>query len=111
MRRLADFRPIAFEAPTSQGTNIRFVARVHVYLTFDAIDAVTGELLGQLDVWDYSRSLGPTPRMLLSSDWTLESRVYVEMTVLGAGDVETDADPVRETLEEALDRFLSLCPS
>ena len=52
MYRISDFKPVAFEAPTSKGRCVRFTARVEPELAFDAYDAATGGALGEIYVWD-----------------------------------------------------------
>ena len=49
MYRISDFKPVAFEAPTSKQRCVRFTARVEPELAFDA---ATGGALGETYVWD-----------------------------------------------------------
>ena len=49
MYRISDFKPVAFEAPTSKGRCVRFTARVEPELAYDA---ATGGALGEIYVWD-----------------------------------------------------------
>ena len=82
MRRTAPLKPVAWEAPTSNGRRVRFTARVEPGLSFDACDALTGEALGQISVWNANPELADRPRMLERDDWNLESRVHVEIVAL-----------------------------
>ena len=82
MHRTEPYRPVAFEAPTSNGRRVRFAARVEPALRFDAFDAVTGHIIGRVLVWDADPELAQRPRMLESDHWTLESKVAVEIIAL-----------------------------
>ena len=79
MHRTEPYKPVAFEAPTSNGRRVRFTAHVHPALSFDACDPVTGEALGRIHVWDANPELAKRPRMLDSHPWNLDSRVEVEI--------------------------------
>ena len=86
MRRIEPYKPVAYEAPTSRGNRVRFVARVAPALVFDAMDPVTGQLVGRISVWDANPEFVASmrPRMLESDNWTLDSIVQVEIVALDA---------------------------
>ena len=86
MQRIEPYKCVAFEAPTSNGTRVRFVARVTPGLVFDAMNPVTGQLIGRISVWDANPEYVPSmrPRMLEFNDWTIDSQVQVEIVALDA---------------------------
>ena len=110
-QRIAPWRVVALEAPTSKDRRIRIAARAEPTLTFDAFDPVTGEVLGRIAVWNADPALAMRPRLLESDDWALDSIVEAEIHTVDAKDrlirVKTRQTG---TLAEIFDRALTYLP-
>ena len=99
----------AYETRTS-GRTIHFVALPRPALTFAAVDADTGELLGRVSVWDANPELAGTRRMLDTDAWTLDSPIEAELGIYDQhGRFERGVNGITGTLAQAFDAFASYC--
>ena len=111
MRRIEPYKAVAFEAPTSKGTRVRFAARLEPGLIFDAFDPISGHMIGRISVWDANPEFVASlrPRMLESDEWTIDSLVQVEIVALDAkGEFYRAVNRRVGTLTEMFDVLLAI---
>ena len=109
MHPIAAYKPVAYETLTNTGRRVRFHAHDEPELSIDAMDAATGEVLGEVRVWDGHPVHAECRRMLTADEWSLESPVAAEIIALNdAGEFYVAVNPRLGTLEDVFDCLLTV---